>query len=453
MKMIAGLMLGAAMALIPAPALAQPAAALAQPAAALAQPAAAAAQVDVTAAVTAIRAILARNYVLPEVRPKLDAILAKGLADGRYAVSDPSLLVERINADLKSVAHDKHLGMHYDPAEAAAIAAQPAGADADDAPPTADDIRGARHQNHGIAEMKLLPGNIRYIDTSGFVWAGPSSAAAYDNAMRFLRDGDAAIIDLRNNGGGSPEAVQYMISHFVEANRPLVTFHMGADRVNSLSSLPTLPAGRMVGKPLYVLTSGMTASAAEEFTGHVAGYKLGELIGETTAGAGFRNTLFAVPGGFVISVSVGRAVLASTGKDWEGVGIPPTTKVDADKALEVAQVHALRRLAATAAPGEKAEMEATATLLAAQVDPVATALPLTAYAGTFGERSVTLENGKLAFQRTGGHKISIVPIGANEFAFEDDARTRLAFAVAGTTATGFELFRSDGTRVVATRNP
>ena len=50
----------------------------------------------------------------------------------------------------------------------------------------------------------------------------------------------------------------------------------------------------------------------------------------------------------MISVSVGRAVLASTGKDWEGVGIAPTTKVDQDKALEVAQIHALRKLAVTA---------------------------------------------------------------------------------------------------------
>ena len=51
----------------------------------------------------------------------------------------------------------------------------------------------------------------------------------------------------------------------------------------------------MVGKPLYVLTSGGTASAAEEFIGHVAGYKLGELIGENTAGAGFRNEFFRFP--------------------------------------------------------------------------------------------------------------------------------------------------------------
>ena len=421
--------------------------------AALAQPAPAAAKVDGKAAVTEIRRILAQNYVLPEVRPKLDAVLARGLAEGRYNVSDPNILVERINADLAAVAHDKHLGMHYDPAKATEIARQPAGAHTDDGPPTANDIRSAKRRNHGIAQMKILPGNIRYIESNGFVWAGASSAQAYDDAMRFLRDGDAAIIDLRNNGGGSPEAVQYMISHFLAPNRKIVTFHMGASGTNSLSSLARLPAGRMVGKPLYVLISSMSASAAEEFIGHVAGFKLGEVIGETSAGAGFRNTFFPVPGGYVISVSVGRAVLASTGKDWEGVGIAPTTKVAAGKALEVAEVHALRRIAATSSPDRKAELEAVATVLAAQVDPVPTALPLSAYAGTFGERKVTLENGKLVFQRGTGPKFTIIPIDANAFAFEEAPVERLAYSVAGNAATGFELTRSDGSKVIANRTP
>lgn len=422
-------------------------------AAAVAQPAPATARVDGKAAVTAIRRILAQNYVLAEVRPKLDAALAKGLAEGRYDVSDPNLLAERVNADLAAVAHDKHLGMHFDAAEAAELAAQPPGAGADDGPPTASDIRGAQRRNHGIVEMKVLPGNIRYLESNGFVWAGASSAQAYDDAMRFLRDGDAAIIDLRHNGGGSPVAVQYMISHFLEPNRPIVTFHMGSSPATQLSSLATLPAGRMVGKPLYVLTSGMSASAAEEFIGHVAGFKLGEVIGETSAGAGFRNTLFPIPGGYVISVSVGRAVLASTGKDWEGVGIIPNAKVDAGKALEVAQIHALRRIAVTASPKEKATLEAYATVLAAQVDPVATALPLSAYAGKFGERTVVLENGKLVFQRNGGMRFTMIPIDANQFAFVDDPVERITYAVGGSAVTGFELVRNDGSRVIANRTP
>ena len=422
--------------------------------AALAQAAPAAeAKVDGRAVVADVRKILGENYVLPETRPKLDAALAKGLAAGRYDVSDPQVLAERINADMEAVAHDKHLGIRHDPDEQVRLAARPAGAGADDAPPSDEELRQATKFNHGILELKVLQGNIRYMELLGFFWGGQKTEEAYDNAMRFLRDGDAVIIDLRRNGGGSPDAVRYLISHFVEANRPLVTFYMKGQSGERLKSLASLPAGRLTGKPLYVLTSGRSASAAEEFIGHVAGYKLGELIGENSAGAGFRNEFFPVAGGYVISVSVGRAVLASTGRDWEGVGIAPTTKTDVDKALEVAQVHALRHIAATANAEDKRILEARAAVLEAQVTPVATALPLNNYTGVYGERSISADSGKLLWQRGNGPKIAMTAVAANEFTFEDDPLTRVRFNVAGSAVTGLELLRGDGSKVVAARNP
>jgi hypothetical protein len=209
----------------------------------------------------------------------------------------------------------------------------------------------------------------------------------------------------------------------------------------------------MIGKPLYVLTSGGSASAAEEFIGHVAGFKVGELIGETSAGAGYRNEFFPVAGGYVISVSVGRAVLASTGKDWEKVGIAPTVKVEQDKALEMAQVRALRKLASTATGQDKTVFEASAQVLEAQLKPVATALPAAQYAGVYGVRHITNDGGKLVFQREGGPKGQLVAVAANEFAFVADPMQRVKFKVAGDAATELELIRGDGSRVVAARNP
>lgn len=413
---------------------------------------AASTQVDAAKVVADLRRILAANYVLADVRPKLDAALTRGLAEGHYDVGDPNVLAERINADLSAVAHDKHLGMHFDPKQSAELAAQPAGAGADDAPPSPEEIREAVRLNHGITELKVLPGNIRYMNLTGFVWGGPRTAEAYDSAVRFLKDGEAVIIDLRGNGGGSPEAVQYLVSHFLKANQPIVTFYMGADKVDKLSSLASLPAGRLTGKPLYVLTSGMTASAAEEFTGHVAGFRLGEIVGENTAGAGFRNEYFPVAGGYVISVSVGRAVLASTGKDWEGVGIAPTTKIEVGKALDLAQAHALRQLASTATGDDKRVLEAQAAVIDAKINPVATALPLAGYAGTYGERVVAMETAGLTYQRrTGGPKVPMIAVGANEFSFNDDPVARVRFTTADGKATVLELIRSDGSKVEAQR--
>ncbi len=408
-------------------------------------------QVDAQKTVADVRRIIAANYVLADVRARLDTALAQGLASGRYNVTEPRALADRINADMAAIARDKHLGMRFDPAEQARLAALPPGAGDDDAPPSAEEIRQATQFNHGILEMKVLPGNIRYIDLVGFFWGGKPTAEVYDNAIRFLRDGDAAVIDLRQNGGGSPDAVQYLVSHFLEPDRPIVTFYMGANKVDHVNSLASLPAGRLIGKPLYVLTSGGTASAAEEFTGHVAGFKLGEVIGATTAGAGFRNSFFPVTGGYVISVSIGRAVLASTGKDWEGVGIAPTTKIEPDKALDVAQLHALKRIASAASGGEKRRLTAQASVLEAKLNPVKTALPLDRYAGAYGERLVRLDGDHLAWQRGEQPKVAMIAVAPNLFTFSEDPLTRVQFLVTGDRVTGLKLVRGDGSTVDAPR--
>src|SRR5687767_4631782 len=100
------------------------------------------------AVVAALRKVLAENYVLPEVRPKLDAALARGLAAGRYTVSDPAMLVERINADMAAVTPDKHLGLQYDPRAAEAAAAGEGARRDDDGPASPEAIREARSINH-----------------------------------------------------------------------------------------------------------------------------------------------------------------------------------------------------------------------------------------------------------------------------------------------------------------
>jgi hypothetical protein len=393
---------------------------------------------DPRAVVAEVRRVIAERYVLPERRPALDAILARGLASGRYDVAGPLALAERVNADLETVGHDRHLNFQYNPRQADQLAAgrRPQ-------PDNTGYERQVRASNHGVTELRLLSGNVRYMRYDGFLWIGQESAAALETAMRFLAGGDAAIIDLRRNGGGSGEAVQYIVSHFLPAERPLVTFYMnGQPDPDRVSTLAEVPAGRMVGKPLYVLISNGTGSAAEEFAGHVVGYHLGELVGENTAGAGFRNDLVAIPGGFVLSVSVGRAVLASTGRDWEGVGHAPTVPAEVGAALDTAHALALRRLAAAAAGPERARLEAAAEGVAARTARRPAALPAAAYAGSYGERAISAEGDRLYYQRARRPRATLVALGGNLFTFEDDPGIRLEFLVTDGRATAFGVTAS-----------
>jgi hypothetical protein len=409
-----------------------------------------AAKVDGRAVATAIQKLLDANYVLPEARPKFDAVLTTGIAAGRYDITDPDQLVERLNADLHTVTPDKHLGLMYDPDTSKQLAAAP-NAGADDAPPTPEDIAAAIRRNSGLVQMRILPGNIRYLETDGFVWAGDVTERAYDDAMRFLSGGDAVIIDMRKNGGGSPDAVRYLISHFLAPNTPLMTFFIGTKPGQHTTALATTRAPRMVGKPLYVLTSGGSASAAEEFLGHVTGYKLGELVGENSAGAGFRNQFYPLPDGMVISISVGQAILASTGKGWEDVGFAPNSAVPVDQALDVAEAHALNRLASTAAPDKRRALEVQAAMLMAKTAPVKTALATAAYAGPYGERTVRADGDVLTIARTGGGTSKLVAIGPNQFAYESDPGATVTFDVSGDRATALHLVRSDGSTADGTR--
>lgn len=409
--------------------------------------------VDGRAVAAEVKRLLDQHYVLPDLRSKFAAVLDKGIASGRYDVAEPEQLVERLNADLATVTPDKHLGVMYDPKTSAELASAPPNAGADDAPATEAEITAAGRLNHGISQLRLLPGNIRYLESEGFIWAGDSTERAYDDAIRFLAGGDAIIIDMRKNGGGSPDAVRYLTSHFVKPNTPLMTFYLGARGTNKSTALPALRAPSLAGKPLYVLTSGGSASAAEEFIGHVAGFKLGELVGEKTAGAGFRNEFFPLPSGLIISVSVGQAILASTGKGWEAVGFAPETTTPVEKALEVATAKALARIAETAAPERAKALRASAALMLAKVNPVKTALPAAAYAGTFGERTVKLEGDKLIFKRDGGQPLELVAIGPNQFAFADLPGSTVSFDVDARQAIALRLVRGDGTTVEAPRNP
>lgn len=409
-----------------------------------------AAPVDAARVVADIRALIARDYVDAEKREPLDAALARGLASGRYANLDPMELGNRINADMAAVAHDKHLNIHFSPDEAKSLAA---GAPGDES----DEFFGrdgfwakvARDNNQGVVKLEVLDGNIRYMNYRGFFWAGEPTKAAIDQAMAFLRGGDAIVIDLRDNGGGSPQAVRYLASYFVPAGTRLVTFYLKRNAPTS-SIAEAVPGGPIAGKPVYVLTSGHTASAAEEFASHVAGFGFGKLVGETTTGAAYRNDLYPVAGAYVLSLSIGRPELPKGG-NWEGTGVKPAIAAAYDRALAAAQADALGVLADKAAPADRNELAWLAIAAKARVaDPMPQA-ELAGYVGSYGERSFTLVGGQLHYARANGVNSTILPIGPDLFVIDADPRTHIRFLRKDGAISGFQFERMDGTTNLITK--
>ena len=306
--------------------------------------------------------LVRENYVFADKAEGIVSKLEKQLADGRYAVTDPQQLATRLTEDLQAVTSDKHMNVKFNPEQASGLRA-----------PRTPDNDPFRQQmvssNYGVLEMRVLPGNVRYVNISpGFFWDPTNSPRALDDAMRFLGGGDAYILDIRTNGGGSPATVRYIVSHFMDPGQKLMTYHMGPTRTSE-SKTGEVPVGKLPAKPLYLLTAPRSASAAEEFASHIKNFKLGKLVGGTTAGAGHRNGLFGTPEGFVISVSMGTAIHPVTNAGWEGTGVAPDITVPVPEALDVAHADALKDLVAKATGPQKVALQKALDGLATKKQP------------------------------------------------------------------------------------
>jgi hypothetical protein len=394
-------------------------------------------------------ALISKQYVVPQRRPAIVAKLEAGKAAGRYDVDSAAELAARLGPDLVEAGHDKHLWIVHNPAQAAALAHGEESQGAHDYA-----ARDGKLHNEGYETLRLLPGNVRYVELTGFRWNGAATTRAVANAMRFLAGGDAVIIDLRRNGGGSAEAVQALVSYFMPANpRVLMTFHEGGSgKSHSTRVLERLPAARLVGKPLYVLTSADTASAAEEFADHVRLFKLGTLVGTATAGAANNNTLFPAGHGFVLSVSTGRPEHPVDHGNWEGVGVAPHVAVSAAAALDEAQLLALEKLDARPGADHATYAWAIDGLRGHMRPPALDAATLAEYAGTFGVRTITLANGTLTFQRESRAPTTLTALAADLFAFGNTEDIRLRFRRDGGHVTGFDLITVDGQTVKVDRS-
>ncbi|MDH0865237.1 S41 family peptidase [Mitsuaria sp. GD03876] len=369
------------------------------PAEARAMPALSAAQRD--AVVDAVKAAYRKSYVFPDKVPAILARLDASQKAGRYKAADPNELANLLSTDLREASHDGHAYLQYDPRRFAA-ASEP-GQGEPNAPATDLDRAMALRTNHGLTETRLMPGNVRYLRVDSFQWVADDTGRAYDDAMRFLKGGDAVIVDLRGNGGGASEAVQYLVSHFLKPGTLEITFLEAGREPIQTRVLDHLPAGRMVGKPLYVLTDRGSASAAESFAYDVQQFRIGTLVGATTAGAANNNTLVPVAPGFMLSVSTGRPVHPVSGTNWEGAGVKPDLEVKPAGALALAHLKALEALKASTKDEERlTDLAWAITDAEAAVRPVTPpATLLSAAPGSYGKYVVTADAGGLWIARPG----------------------------------------------------
>jgi C-terminal processing protease CtpA/Prc len=283
---------------------------------------------------------LEEDYVFAEVAAKMAKAVRQRQADKEYAqVKTGQELAELLTKHLQEVSKDKHLRVMCStdkPQKKQKV-------------PMADMKARMRQMavktNADYRKVERLGGNVGYLALDGFkdadVAAEPAAAA-----MSFLANTDALIIDLRSNGGGTPSGVALLCSYFFD-DKPVhlnsMYFRKG-DRTEEFWTRKEVAGKRYLGKDVYVLTSGRTFSAAEEFAYDLQALKRATIVGETTGGGAHPGGATPINEHFLMFVPRGRAINPITKTNWEGIGVQPDVAVGAEQALDKAHELAVNKL-------------------------------------------------------------------------------------------------------------
>ena len=175
----------------------------------------------------------------------------------------------------------------------------------------------------------FLPSGDAYIKFNAF---RSPVAKEIKQALTKFKNAPALVIDLRGNGGGDVEEMLHIADYFFSTK---VLFGRAVTRtgkpISILGGLVKIPLEAYVGgsgnqlyaKPIVILTSERTGSAAESFTAGMHENNRATVIGGQSCGCvNIVNNRIGVKGGGELQISE-LGYLSPKGRKLEGVGVIP----------------------------------------------------------------------------------------------------------------------------------
>lgn len=184
-------------------------------------------------------------------------------------------------------------------------------------------------------ELRMI-GKIAYIALHSF--GSRDAADLYERNFAEIAKSDAMIIDLRRNGGGDGAVGFRILATLVDKPfltaawstreyRPTFRAWGRPETKYAEPPSPVPPNGTMLyTKPVVVLTSAGTYSAAEDFAVAFDAAKRGTILGEPTGGSTGQPLMFKLPGGGAARVCTKHDAYPD-GREFVGVGIQPQVVV------------------------------------------------------------------------------------------------------------------------------
>ena len=364
-----------------------------------------------------VAAAIRGAYFAPAKAEAIAAALETEAAEGRYdALTDPRDLETALTARLEP--YDQHFNVGR-PAPTPTPAAKTSSGLA----PVPFPVVAARG-GQGFRAVQILPGNVGLIDMrmfADFDGADDPARKQADAALQLISGADAVIIDLRNNGGGSPAMVGYLVSAFVGPYADVYNrFH---SREGESSEAPARPyAAPRLNVPVYVLTSARTGSAAEAFAYTMQAAKRAAIIGETSGGAANPGGPVFTPSGYRVFISTGSPTNPLTGGNWEKVGVRPDVPVPAEDALDTAWKAALAGQS-NAAPAAATE----AAWVREALDAAAAPFDASPYLGAYGNSTVRASDDGLTWKNERRPAWRLRPLSPDLFFDVDEPYRRIRF--------------------------
>ncbi|QHT70918.1 S41 family peptidase [Rhodocytophaga rosea] len=278
---------------------------------------------------------LERYYIFPDKAVQMGQHLQQQRKKGIYrTIKDAHQLAGQLTRDMESIYADGHLYMSYDPDLSKAILeVNPDKRRREDSLA----LLSARESNFGLNRVEILDGNIGYLPVYSFTRFVSLAKPSFSSALRFLSHTQALILDLRYNGGGSPEMVGQLGSYFFSVSTPFTSIYNR--RIDSSSVYWADPAraeGVTLSMPVYILTSSSTFSAGEDFAYSMQQSKRATVVGDTTGGGAHPAGPFVLGDGFILHLPFAQSINPYSKTNWEGTGVIPDMAASAEEALQMA---------------------------------------------------------------------------------------------------------------------